>query len=120
MRTDKPTIVGTPVGPLIALVYVSSMPLRNRLSALRQSLHAAATAHGAKDLRVFGSVARGEEREDSDVDFLVSLEPGRTLLDLARLELQFEQLLDRHVDVVTENGLREPLRSTALREAVDV
>ena len=75
---------------------------------------------GARDIRVFGSVARGDEREGSDVDFLVALEPGRTLLDLARLELRLERLLGRRVDVVTEAGLREPIRSAALREAVPV
>ena len=67
---------------------------------------------------MFGSVARGEERPDSDVDLLVTLEPGRTLLDLARLEL--EALLGRPVDVVTADGLREPVRSAALRDAVPV
>lgn len=76
--------------------------------------------HGARDVRVFGSAARGEEADGSDVDFLVSLEPGRTLLDLARLELRLEALLGRRVDVVTESGLRDPVRSAALRDAVRV
>jgi predicted nucleotidyltransferase len=71
-------------------------------------------------VRVFGSVARGEEARDSDVDLLVRLDPGRTLLDLARLEVRLEKLLGRHVDVVTEDGLRKRLRSAALREAVSV
>jgi uncharacterized protein len=96
------------------------MRLRDRLIELRETIQAAAAASGARDVRVFGSVARGEEARDSDVDLLVRLEPGRTLLDLARLEVRLENLLGRHVDVVTEAGLREPLRSTALREAVSV
>ncbi len=75
---------------------------------------------GAIDIRVFGSVARGQEGEESDIDFLVSLKPGRSLLDLARLELRLEELLGHRVDVVTEDGLREPIRSIALREAVRV
>ena len=83
-------------------------------------VRSAAAASGARDIRVFGSVARGEEGHESDIDFLVALEPGRTLLDLARLEVRLEDLLGRHVDVVTEDGLREPLRSTAVREAVRV
>lgn len=87
---------------------------------LGDRIRAAAAASGARDVRVFGSVARGEEGRDSDVDLLVRLEPGRTLLDLARLEMQLEALLGRHVDVVTEAGLREPLRSVALREAISV
>jgi predicted nucleotidyltransferase len=67
---------------------------------------------------MFGSAARGDEGQESDIDFIVSLEPGRTLLDLTRLETRLEQLLGRRVDVVTEDSLREPIRSTALREAV--
>lgn len=94
------------------------MRLRDELTALRPQLLAAAAACGARHLRLFGSAARGEESEASDVDFLVSLEPGRTLLDLTRLEMRLEQLLGRRVDVVTEMSLREPIRSTALREAV--
>jgi predicted nucleotidyltransferase len=96
------------------------MRLRDRLVELREAIQAAAAASGARDVRVFGSVARGDEARDSDVDLLVRLEPGRTLLDLARLEVRLEDLLGRHVDVVTEAGLSEPLRSTALREAVSV
>lgn len=93
---------------------------REQLTELRAAIRAAAAACGARDVRVFGSVARGEEAEASDVDLLVTLEPGRTLLDLARLEVRLEDLLGRHVDVVTEAGLREPVRSAALREAVSV
>ena len=87
---------------------------------LRSQILAAAADNGAREIRVFGSAARGVEREGSDVDFLVSLEPGRTLLDLARLEVRLEQLLGRRVDVVTEESLLEPIRTTAVREAVRV
>src|SRR5260370_25265748 len=62
------------------------MGLRDRLIELRDAIRAAAAASGARDVRVFGSVARGEEGRDSDVDLLVRLEPGRTPLDLARLD----------------------------------
>ncbi|MFQ5745402.1 MAG: nucleotidyltransferase family protein [Acidobacteriota bacterium] len=96
------------------------MQLRDRITELSDAIRATAAAHGAREVRLFGSVARGEEAGDSDVDFLVTLEPGRTLLDLARLELQLEALLGQRVDVVTEGGLREPVRSTALRESVRV
>ena len=96
------------------------MQLRDKLPAIRDEIRRAAAESGARDVRVFGSVARGEERQDSDVDFLVVLEPGRSLLDLARLELRLEQLLGRPVDVVTEAGLRRPVRETALRDAISV
>ncbi len=94
------------------------MSIIERLKTLRPVLLSAAAANGARNLRVFGSVARREEHESSDIDFLVALEPGRTLIDLARLELRLEALLGRPVDVVTEDSLREPIRSAAVREAV--
>jgi predicted nucleotidyltransferase len=96
------------------------MRLRDRLPELRLAIVAAAASCGASNVRLFGSAARGEERTDSDVDFLVRLEPGRTLLDLVRLESRLEQMLGRPVDVVTETSLKEPVRSKALSEAVIV
>lgn len=96
------------------------MRLRDRLPELREEIRRAAADNGAHDVRIFGSVARGEENDDSDVDVLVVLAPGRSLLDLARLELRLERLLGRAVDVVTEAGLREPVRAAALREAIRV
>jgi hypothetical protein len=96
------------------------MRIRKQVHVLRQEILEAAEASGARRVRLFGSTARGEESSTSDVDVLVSLDPGRTLLDLARLEEQLAQLLDRPVDVITESGLREPFRSTVLREAVDI
>jgi uncharacterized protein len=96
------------------------MRLRDQLQQMRDLIVRTAAASGARDVRIFGSVARGEEREGSDVDFLVTLEAGRTLLDLARLEEHLERILGRPVDVVTEAALREPVRSTALREAIHV
>jgi predicted nucleotidyltransferase len=96
------------------------MRLKDRLEDLRDVIVSTAAACGASNVRLFGSVARGEEHENSDVDFLVRLEPGRTLLDLVRLETKLEELLGRPVDVVTEASLGEPIRSRALREAVRV
>lgn len=80
-------------------------------------LHLAAR-HGARNLRVFGSVARGEADAASDLDVLVDLEQGRSLLDLACLLVDLENLLGCQVDMVTERGLRERLRGRVLREAV--
>jgi hypothetical protein len=87
---------------------------------MHDAITRAAAASGARDIRVFGSVARGEELESSDIDFLVTLDPGRTLLDLARLEDRLEALLGRRVDIVTERGLEGPVRSAALRDAIRV
>jgi predicted nucleotidyltransferase len=96
------------------------MTVRDQLSAMRDLIGRTAAACGAYEVWLFGSVARGEERADSDIDFLVTLEAGRTLLDLARLEESLEMILGRRVDVVTLEALQEPIRSAALREAVRV
>src|SRR5437879_5880893 len=69
------------------------MRLRDNLPGFREAIAAAAAACGASDVRLFGSVVRGEDRDDSDVDFLVRLEPGRSLLDLVRFEARLEALL---------------------------
>lgn len=79
-----------------------------------------ASRHGARDVRVFGSVARGEADGQSDVDFLVELEAGRSLLDLGGLQMELESLLGRRVDVVTARGLKARIRERVLREAVPV
>ncbi|HAZ60105.1 MAG TPA: nucleotidyltransferase [Gammaproteobacteria bacterium] len=74
--------------------------------------------HGARNLRVFGSVARGEADARSDIDFLVEMEPGRSLFDLGGLQYELERLLGRPVDVVTEHGLKARIRDRVLQEAV--
>jgi len=68
-------------------------------------------------VRVFGSVAQGTAASESAVDFLVELEPGRSLLDLGGLQMDLQQLLQRAVDVVTETGLRPRIRVRVLQEA---
>ena len=73
--------------------------------------------YGARNIRVFGSVARGENRAESDVDFLVDMDKGRTLYDLAGFVADVQDLLGVHVDVVTPGGLR-CLRERVLTEAV--
>jgi len=69
-------------------------------------------------VRLFGSVSRGEAGSQSDVDILVDLEPGRSLLDLGGLLMDLEDLLGRKVDVVTEQGLHWYIRDKVLKEAV--
>jgi predicted nucleotidyltransferase len=84
----------------------------------REEILRLAALRGARNVRVFGSVARGDAGERSDIDFLVDLEPGRSLLDLGGLNLDLERLLDAKVDVVSSRGLRERVRDRVLREAV--
>jgi uncharacterized protein len=84
----------------------------------RHEIERLASRRGARDLRVFGSVARGEARPDSDLDLLVSFETERTLLDLAGLELDLEDLLQCDVDVMEEGGLSPYMEDRILAEAV--
>jgi uncharacterized protein len=93
------------------------MNLEERLQEKRQDILALATKYGAYNVRVFGSVARGEADADSDVDFLVEMEPGRSLLDLGGLLMELQALLDCRVDIVTEQGLRSRIRQRVLAEA---
>ena len=87
------------------------------LHAHRRTILELATRHGARNVRVFGSMARGETRPDSDVDFLVDVEPGRTLLDVIALEQDLEALLGRPVEVLTDGGLSPYLQQRILAEA---
>ena len=84
----------------------------------REEILGLATKRGAFNVRLFGSIARGEERADSDVDFLVDMESGRSLLDLGGLLMDLQELLGRKVDVVTEKGLHWYIRDRVLNEAL--
>ena len=94
------------------------MGIAEILKGQRQAILELAARHGARNVRVFGSVARGDAGPASDVDFLIELEPGRSLLDHAALLLDIQALLGREVDVVTERGLKPRIRERVLREAV--
>ncbi len=83
----------------------------------RKDILAVAREHGIVNVRVFGSVARGSETLQSDIDFLVDLEEGRTLLDLGGALVKLQELLGRKVDIVTERGLHWYLRDKILKEA---
>lgn len=96
------------------------MTAADTLKRHRDEVLRLAAKHGATDIRVFGSVARGESDEGSDVDFVVRLNPGRSLFDLGGLVMDLQDLLGRRVDVVTERGLRARMRERVLREAVPV
>ena len=83
----------------------------------REEILRIAARHGAQNVRVFGSVARGEETAASDVDFLVDMDAGRSLLDLVGWEQDLETLLGRAVDVLTEASLHPLLRERITAEA---
>lgn len=89
-----------------------------KLKKNRQAILAIADEYGVYDVRVFGSVARGEETEQSDIDLLVKVKSGHSLLDLGGFLFDVRKLLDSDVDVVTDKGLRPRIREQVLREAV--
>jgi len=94
------------------------MSIRQLLQSKRSQILQIAARHGARKVRVFGSVARGTARRGSDIDFLVEMEEGRSLLDHAALVLDLERLLKRSVDVASERGLRRLVRKGVLKDAV--
>ena len=88
------------------------------LRAARGQILAAASQRGLGDVRVFGSVARGEAAETSDVDFLVAPGADSTLFDLSGFALDVEEIAGRHVDVATPRGLTARIRDRVLAAAV--
>ena len=103
---------------VVAYSHRGHMTLEEVRSRYREQIVAAASRRGAHNVRVFGSVARGDQRHDSDIDFLVDFEPGRSLLDLTGLWLDLESVLGCKVDVVSGRGLKPRLASEVMREAV--
>jgi len=96
------------------------MNVQRLVTEHREEILALAARRGAHNVRVFGSVARGEADADSDLDILVDMEPGRSLFDLGGLLMDLQELLDCEVDVVTERGLRSRVRERVLAEAVSL
>ena len=94
------------------------MDLLSLLKQKRKLILETAALYGAYDVRIFGSVARGDLKETSDIDFLVKLEQGRSLMDLGGLLYDLQQQLGVNVDVVTEMGLRPRIREQVLRESI--
>ncbi|MEA2694276.1 MAG: uncharacterized protein QOJ16_3663 [Acidobacteriota bacterium] len=94
------------------------MGIDHILGRQRDAILRLAARHGASNVRVFGSVARGDADRQSDVDFLVEMASGRSLMDLGGLLVDLEELLGRRVDVVTERGLRGRIRERVLQEAL--
>lgn len=94
------------------------MDIYDLIEEKREEILQIAHKHGAGKVRLIGSVARREAGPHSDVDLLVDLEKGRTLLDHAALIEELEALLDIKVDVASDRGLRQRVRTRVLAEAV--
>jgi predicted nucleotidyltransferase len=84
----------------------------------KEQILALAAKYGASNIRIFGSVANGTADENSDIDFLVDMEKGRSLFDLGGLLMDLQELFNRKVDVVTEKGLHERIRERVIRQAI--
>ncbi len=91
--------------------------LIDQIERQRDDILRLAKKRGAHNVRVFGSAARGEDAQDSDIDFLVEMEPGRSLFDVGGLLMDLQELLGREVDVVTEKALHWYIRDQVLAEA---
>ncbi|MBS0634664.1 MAG: nucleotidyltransferase family protein [Verrucomicrobia bacterium] len=86
----------------------------------RKAMLAIANRYGALEVKLFGSVARGTSTESSDVDLLVTMKPGSSLLDIIAIKQDLEDLLGRKVDVVTENSISPYIKDEILKEAVNL
>ena len=95
-----------------------SFSLAKILKTNREEVCRIAAKHGARNIRLFGSVARGEARPDSDLDFLVEMETGKSLFDIARMAVALEDLLHCEVDIVEQRSLHWYIRDRILGEAV--
>ena len=94
------------------------MAISQSLAEKREEILKVAASHGARNLRVFGSFARGEERPDSDIDLLVEMAVDRSLLDIIAFKNALEDITHRKVDIVTEKALSPYLRDKILQDAV--
>ncbi|MBM4271728.1 MAG: nucleotidyltransferase family protein [Deltaproteobacteria bacterium] len=96
------------------------MDIKRLLKEKRGNILEIAARHGARNVRVFGSIARGDADESSDIDLLVDMEPGRSLLDHAALLLELRELMGCRVDIVTERGVKPRIRERILKEAISL
>ena len=98
--------------------FQPSSPLGRILAQHRNEILALAHAHKVSNVRIFGSVVRGQDDEASDIDLLVDLDPGADLLDLAALDIDLERLLGHPVDIVPARMLKPHVALSALADAV--
>jgi predicted nucleotidyltransferase len=111
------------VGLRLGLEGGTSQPThraRDDVLSKAQLIRTLASAHGARAVELFGSAARGEEQPGSDLDFMVELEPGRSLLDLIGLADDLQAALGRKVETVTRAGMKPRVRAAALKDAIRI
>ncbi|NTU52461.1 MAG: nucleotidyltransferase family protein [Chlorobiaceae bacterium] len=92
--------------------------MNSKLTQKREEIIGIASKYGIHNIQVFGLTARGENKKESDIDLLVDLEEGRDLFDFGAFSVDGEALLQKSIDVATENALHQKIRNTVLKEAV--
>jgi hypothetical protein len=97
---------------------VADLTVGNTIREQREAILSIAARHGATDVRLIGSVARGEARPDSDVDLLVTWREGTSLLNHAALMLELERLLGRKVDIASDGWVKPSIRNSVYRDAI--
>ena len=117
MSNDQIDNVARPHSPS---TQVLEMTLKAELRLRRRDIIKIAQYYGAHNIRIFGSVKNEIERLDSDIDLLVDLEKGRSLLDLGGMVFDLQQLLGRKVDIVTEKGLHWYVKDKIINEAEEL
>lgn len=120
MKNNRPVAVIAGVAPGAPVVDGKPAGLREEVLRRKALVAALARAHGARSVALFGSAARGDEGPDSDLDFLVELEAGRSLLDLIGLENDLAELFGRKVDVVPAASAKTRVRAGARRDAIRI
>jgi uncharacterized protein len=103
-----------------SLIALEAETLRSRVLDQQEAIHAILDSSGAETIWLVGSVARAEEHPDSDIDFVVKFRRGTTLGDLAEAQTALEELLHRHVDIVSTGGLRKGDEQTFMADAIEV
>lgn len=96
------------------------MTTRDQLQQKRNEILQAAQSNGVRNIRIIGSVARGQDHQNSDIDFLVEFEDDRSLFDLIRFKQELEEILGKPVDVVTENSVHQMIRPQVIKEAIEL
>ncbi len=92
----------------------------SKLKKYKKDILKIASLHGAKNIKVFGSVARGEQDQNSDIDFIVEMEKGKTILNRIALMQDLKNLLGQEVDVVTYKSLRERVKQEIIKDAIEL
>ena len=111
MRSTEPALYFKRTEPVAAIIHEAIREKRDAIVGI-------AAKYGATNVRLIGSFARGEARDDSDVDLLVKWSEGSSLLDQASLMLELEQLLGRRVDIASDGWVKASIRESVYRDAV--